>query len=288
MSAASTSTNDEQIAYWNSDAGERWASMQARIDTVFAPLTEPAMERAKLVAGEKVLDVGCGSGATTLEAARYVGRDGGVLGIDVSKPMLKLARRRATLGDFTQVELLEGDASVQVFQPTFDVLFSRFGWMFFADPVAALTNLKTALVPGGRLLFVTWQRLSKNPWFLAPVLAIREVVPVDPGEPKPDPLAPGPFAFSDPERIKQVLGAAGFRDVSVDPLETTMRLAGSGDINGAVEFSTRIGPGSRLIAEAPAEKHAAIDESIRRALAKHDGPGGVTLGGAVWIVSAKV
>ena len=282
-----TAANEEQITYWNSEAGVRWAAMQARIDTMFAPLTEAAMERAKLVAGEKVLDVGCGSGATSLEAARYVGPEGQVLGVDVSKPMLKIAARRADHGNFAQLAFLENDAAVMRFEGNFDVLLSRFGWMFFADPVAAFTNLRTALKPDGRVTFVTWQRLSKNPWFLEPVLAIREVVPADPAEPKPDPLAPGPFAFADAERIKKTLADAGFSAIEVEPLDTNMRLASPGDIGGAADFATQIGPGSRLIAEAKEGKRPAILESIKRALARHDSPEGIVLAAAVWIVTAK-
>jgi ubiquinone/menaquinone biosynthesis C-methylase UbiE len=282
-----TAANQDQIAYWNGDAGDRWASMQARIDALFAPLTQPALDRANLAPREAMLDIGCGSGATSLEASRYVGEEGKVLGVDVSRPMLKLASRRRHIGGFTQLDFLEADAATHAFEPSFDVLFSRFGWMFFADPVAAFTNLHRALKPGGRVVLMTWQRLSKNPWFLTPVIAIREVLPADPAEPKPDPLAPGPFAFADADRIKQTLAAAGFSAVQVEPFEATMRLAGPGDIDGAADFSTQIGPGSRLIADAPEEKRPAMLEAVRRALATHDSAAGVNLGAAVWVVTAK-
>jgi ubiquinone/menaquinone biosynthesis C-methylase UbiE len=285
MTAANA--NDEQIEYWNSEAGQRWAGMQARIDTMFAPMTEVALERAKLAPGEKVLDVGCGSGATSLEAARYVGPEGQVLGVDVSQPMLKLAVRRGFHGNLAQLSFFENDAAEMKFEPTFDVLISRFGWMFFADPVAAFTNLRTALVPGGRLMFMCWQRLSKNPWFLTPVLAMREVVPADPNEPKPDPLAPGPFAFADAERIRATFTEAGFTDIEVEPVATTMKLGGPGDVESALDFATKIGPGSRLLADAPEDKRPAMIESVRRALAAKDSPQGIVLDAAIWVVTAR-
>ena len=280
--AALPQGNADQIVYWNSAAGQRWADLQGRIDAVFAPLTAAALDFAAPRQGAAVVDVGCGAGATILELAGHVGSSGRIVGIDVSEPMLAVAAGRVASQGIAHASVLLADAATHPFERgTFDLAFSRFGVMFFADPVAAFTNIRTALVAGGRLAFACWQPLAANPWFTVPVGALK---PLLPPAPPADPWAPGPFAFADPDRVRGILTAAGFEDVGIERHATSMRL---GDLAAAVDFVTQIGPAARLLGEADVEQRPALIAALRGALAPHDGPAGVVLGGAIWLVSAR-
>ncbi|MCW6509600.1 class I SAM-dependent methyltransferase [Lichenifustis flavocetrariae] len=284
MTATSSAgpANTDQIAYWNSVAGERWALLQARIDAVFAPLTGAALAFAAPKSEERVVDIGCGAGATVLGLAQAVGGSGHVLGVDVSKPMLTVAERRVAAETLPQATLLLADASTHTFAPrTFDLVFSRFGVMFFADPVAAFANIRTGLVDGGRLAFACWQPLKANPWFEVPVAALR---PLLPPAPPADPLEPGPFAFADADRVRGILDAAGFEDIRIEPHHTRMNL---GSPTAALDFLTQVGPASRALGDAEPENRPALIDAVRSALASHDGPDGIVLGGAIWLVSAR-
>ncbi|MBM4269590.1 MAG: class I SAM-dependent methyltransferase [Deltaproteobacteria bacterium] len=181
--------NAEQVQYWNESAGPRWAAGQEALDERLAPFGTAAMDRGRIAAGEHVLDVGCGCGATTIEIARRVGTNGSAVVADISRPMLEVARRRAP-----EIPFLEADAQTFGFAPSsFDVVFSRFGVMFFADPRAAFANLRKALRPSGRLAFICWQALQKNPWLsLSLGVAARHVAL----QPPPAPDAPGGLSRS--------------------------------------------------------------------------------------------
>src|SRR5260370_18482697 len=183
--------NTAQIAYWNDKIAITWTTFQEHIDTVFAPLTAVALDAAAPATGERVIDVGCGSGATVLELARRVGPTGHVLGLDVSEPMSAQARERIAAEQLRNAEVLVHDAATCVFpRSDTDLLFSRFGVMFFADPEAAFANLRLAMRPGGRLLCMAWRPLAENPWFSVPLQAARALLPP---QPPPEPNAPGPF-----------------------------------------------------------------------------------------------
>lgn len=274
--------NAEQVDYWNSAAGLRWAALQERIDAAFAPLTAAALDFAAPRQGAAVIDIGCGAGATILGLAARVGPSGRVLGVDVSEPMLAVAARRIASENLDRTDVVLADAATQPFERgAFDLAFSRFGVMFFADPVAAFANVRTALVSGGRLAFACWRPLADNPWFAVPVGALK---PLLPPAPPSDPWAPGPFAFADPDRVRGLLAAAGFEHVAIEPHDTIMRL---GDLPAALDFVSQIGPASRALNEADAERRPALIEALRAALGAHDGPDGVVLGGAIWLVSAR-
>ena len=282
--AAPASPNQDQITYWNSHAGERWRALQARIDAAFAPLTRVAVAHAAVGVREAVLDVGCGCGATTLELARANGAPNRVLGVDISEPMLGLAVERGESEPGGAPRFLLADAAIHPFERGgFDLVFSRFGVMFFADPVAAFRNLRSALAPSGRLLFICWQPLALNPWLSVPLEAVRPLLP--PEEPA-DPHAPGPFAFADAQRVRGVLKDAGFTGVAVTPHATSLRIAGPGDLAAATDFSAQIGPAARAVAAAEPDARTELKAAIGAALASYAGPEGVTLGGAIWIVSA--
>lgn len=283
--AEEPAANADQIAYWNSAVGERWATLQIEIDALFAPLGAAALAFAAPRAGEAVLDVGCGCGATVLDLAAAVGPTGRVRGVDVSTPMLDLARRRVAEQELAQVDLALGDASCEGFEAgVYDLVFSRFGVMFFNHPTAAFAHLRTALAPGGRLAFACWQPMTANPWFAVPVEA---VLPLVGPQPSADPTAPGPFAFADPDRVRAILAGAGFSDIAIAPFEAAMRLAGPGDRATAAGLLSQLGAAARLLKEAGPEIQAAGRAAIETALRPYDGAGGVVLGGAVWLVSAR-
>jgi SAM-dependent methyltransferase len=282
-----SAANAEQVRYWNEVAGPRWVRFQERLDREIAGLGRLAIERAELAEGESVLDVGCGCGGTALELARRVGPRGRVLGVDISGPMLARARERAAAEGVAQLQLLQADAQTAALEAgAFDLLFSRFGVMFFADPVAAFANLRRALRPGGRLAFVCWQRLPDNPWMLVPIGALARHLPLPP---PPPPGAPGPFAFADAERVRGLLESAGFARVETHDVREPLSLGG-GSLDDAVEFALEIGPAASALREAGAgpELRAKIAAEVRDALAPFVGPGGSpSLPSAAWIFTAR-
>ncbi len=282
---AATDGNATQIAYWNDKASVTWTTFQERLDALFAPLTAIALDAAAAAPGERAIDVGCGCGATVLELARRVGASGHVLGLDVSGPMAARARERIAAAGLTNAEVQLSDAATCALpQDDTDLLFSRFGVMFFADPTAAFANLRRSMRSGGRLLFAAWRGLDDNPWFTLPLRAIQGLVPP---EPPADPNAPGPLALADAERVRGILTAAGWRDVGAVRQDLPMRLAGPGQFDEAAEFATRVGPLARVLAEADAELHARARQAVRQALMSHDGPEGVSLNASIWLVSAR-
>ena len=277
---ATEAANADQVAYWNAQAGETWATQQEKLDRQLEPLGEAGMAALAPKAGERLIDIGCGAGQTTLALAGRVGPDGSVLGVDISVPMLEVARRRAEgLGN---VAFLEADAQTQAFEPgAADAVFSRFGVMFFADPPAAFANIRKALKPDARLAFVCWRPLPLNEWMLLPMRAALAHVPPPP--PPGDPLAPGPFAFADPDRVRGILGGAGFSDIEIAPRDF---MIGGNPLEESVALALKVGPLGALLRENPDQRDAVID-AVREALAAHVGPDGVRLPGAVWIVTAK-
>ena len=224
MAETTQQDNAAQIAYWNDRAAVTWTAMQDRLDAMFTPLTAIVVDAAAPAAGERVIDVGCGCGATVLELARRVGPDGRVLGVDVSEPMAARAQERIAAAGFGNAEVKVSDASTFGFAAgQADLLFSRFGVMFFADPAAAFANLRRGMRPGGRLLFACWRPMIDNPWFLVPTQAAAHLLPPAPAM---EPNAPGPFAFADADRVRRILGTAGWSDVVLTRQDVPMRVAG--------------------------------------------------------------
>lgn len=271
--------NADQIAYWNEAAGRTWVEFHDALDRQVEPLGRAAIAALAPAAGERVLDVGCGCGQTTLELARRVGAAGSVTGVDISQPMLAVARERAAGAH--QARFIEADAQTYPFEAgVFDAVHSRFGVMFFQDPTAAFANIRRALNPGGRLAFVCWRAVAENPIMTLPLVAAARHLP--PSEP-PAPDAPGPFAFADPDRVRAILTGAGFRDVSLQPQDMA---AGGNDLEGAVSLALRIGPLGRMLREHPEAMSAAIAD-IRAAFRAHLKEGRVFLPSATWIVTAR-
>ena len=278
-----TTDNAEQIAEWNGMQGERWATLRRETNGIVMPFGEAALAAAAPRTGERVIDVGCGCGDTSIDLARRVGASGAVLGVDVSRPMLDVARELVAQAALPHLTFSECDASSAALPGGTDLLYSRFGVMFFADPPAAFAHMRGALRPGGRCVFACWRAPRDNPWMMAPVSAARAALGITP--PPADPNAPGPFAFADDGRVRGILQAAGFGAVDVKRFDAPVVL---GDTpRGAAEAVTRIGPVARLIREVGTEHAPTIAAAVEKALAPFAAPGGrVTLQGSAWIVTA--
>ena len=272
--------NAAQITYWNESAGPSWVAAQDGLDRQLRPLGLKVMEALAPRPGENLIDIGCGCGDTAMELARRVGPDGRVRGVDISAPMLAVARERAAAAGLAQASFLQADAQVLAFEPA-DGAFSRFGVMFFADPVVAFANIRTAVAPRGRVAFVCWRPLALNPWMTVPMAAILPLLPAPP--PAPTPGAPGPFAFADRDRLFGILRDAGFASISIEPLDAQVAW---GDLDTATRLAMRLGPVGAMVRNNPqlAEEMAG---AIRTALEPHAGPDGVRLDSASWIVLAR-
>jgi SAM-dependent methyltransferase len=278
----SAGPNAEQITYWNEQGGPRWVKLQETLDQQLASFGHVVMDRLAIGAGERVLDVGCGCGETSLELGRRVGASGSVLGVDISTVMLERAQQRGK--DAANVRFLVADAQTHPFEAgSFDVIFSRFGVMFFDDPRAAFTNLARALAPGGRIGFHCWKALADNPWMTVPLFAALQHVP-PPTPPAPD--APGPFAFADADRVRNILTDAGFAEIDFESRSDAIGV-GSGSLDEAADFALQMGPASIAIREASPETIAKVRASVREALAPYVTAGGVRLATASWVVTAR-
>jgi ubiquinone/menaquinone biosynthesis C-methylase UbiE len=272
--------NEDQIEYWNGKAGQTWVSSMDRIDGMLTPITRALLERAAVKSGERVVDVGCGCGSTTLELLR---RGALVFGIDISEPMLGLAKERAAAAGLKGVAFKRADAASQPFTPDHELLLSRFGVMFFAHPVEAFRNLRTGITPNGRVCFVCWQAMSENAWMSTAGQAVMPFLskPMTP----PDPRAPGPFAFADRAYLRGILESAGFTSIEIEDFRTKLHVGD--DLDQALDFQKDIGPVARALAELEGEARTQALAAARGALAQHVGPNGIDLGAACWLVTAR-
>jgi ubiquinone/menaquinone biosynthesis C-methylase UbiE len=275
--------NADQIAYWNGPGGQRWADRQATQDIVLAPVADILIDRARIEAGERIVDVGCGAGATTMAFAQKVGPAGHVLGIDISAPMLARAKQLVPPG--LRIDFALADATVHPFEPaSFDLLASRFGVMFFAEPALSFANLHRALRPSGRLAFACWRDPRENPFFMAPLQAVYKHAP---RLPQLGPEDPGPFSFASEARVQRILSEAGFSGIAMEPCDLVLDIAVGRGLDAAVEGALEIGPAARALAEQPPEVVAAAARSIREALAAYASGRTVPLPASIWIVTAN-
>src|SRR5680860_108080 len=263
------------------DADHSPAADPDALDRVMEPVADALFTATGLAPGEAAIDLGCGCGATTLRAAEAVAPDGSVYGIDVTEPMLDIARRRLDASGLTNVTLVQGDAQAHSFPSTFDVAISRFGTMFFDDPVAAFANIGRGLRAGGRVCFATWQPLEANDWLAVPGAALLRWITI----PDFSEGGPGMFAQSDADTITAVLQKAGYTGIELDPVRVTLPLGP--EPADAAERLADTGVGrAALEAVAEADRPAAL-AAVRAALAGHaDSQGAVRLGAAIWIIRA--
>jgi SAM-dependent methyltransferase len=278
-----TATQNEipyQADYWNDEGGRRWLRNLDALEAMLAPLGEALLERADPRPGEAVLDVGCGGGRMAARIAQGVGAGGSVLAVDISAMLIERAQREYGATPGLTLRLADA-ATAPLGSGRFDLVFSRFGVMFFADPVAAFARLRDALRPGGRFVFLCWQGRELNPWMYAPAAAAFEHVPAPP---PPGPEDPGPFSLGDPARVRAILGAAGFSDAALEPHTGPLRL---GPVDDALAFISTMGPAAQPLAEATPAARAAALAAMRAVLAAHDSPEGVQMPCATWLVCAR-
>ncbi len=267
---------------WDGDEAQHWVTEADRYDGQLAPFGELLFDRLSLDTGDAVLDVGCGCGATTIHAAQMSRT---AVGVDLSSEMLAVGRRRAAEAEVANVEFVTADAARHPFAAhALDAIVSRFGVMFFDDPVSAFTNLRRALRVDGRLVFVCWQGMEANPWLLVPGVAAAAHVPL------PDiggSGGPGMFSLADRDHLTTVLSAAGFSDIEVEPVSPPIMLGGGGSLEETVRFLLGTGIARALLdGTEPGARQCAID-AVTGALAERYEPGqGVALGTGAWLVSA--
>jgi len=276
--------NTAQREYWNTVAGPRWVGLEGFVERRVRAVNDLLLARSGAKAGEWVLEIGCGTGAFTVPLAETVGEHGTVMGADISSAMLAGAKKRLAAAGLRNVEVVEADAQTHKFEPgRFDLIASRFGVMFFADPAAAFTNLCAAAQPGGRLCFACWGTLDDNEHWLIPYrVALRHL-----GPPEPKPVrAPGPMAFADPDYVLEFLGKAGFADVAIHREHPEIWASTPREEAG---HACIMGPSGRLIDEKKpddATRHA-IEREIEEAFAAHATGGRTTLPSTVLLVTGR-
>ena len=274
--------NAAQAEYWSCVAGPKWTDYQEHQDQVLRPVSDRLIAAAEPKPGDRVVDVGCGCGATTVDFSARVSPGGQVLGLDVSEPMLLRARKRAPQNLPIRFEL--ADATVYDFEPNgADLVASRFGVMFFADPARSFANLRKGLKPGGRLAFACWREAKQNPWIILP---LREAGKHAPPLPETRPEDPGPFAFANDTRVRRILTDAGYADIELTPQDLELDIAVGQGLDTAVKAAMAIGPTSRMLDGQSEAVRAAATADIRKALADHARGDSVPLGAAVWMVTA--
>jgi ubiquinone/menaquinone biosynthesis C-methylase UbiE len=275
--------NADQIAYWNGPNGQRWTDRQASQDLLLAPVSQLLVDRIAPKTGDRIVDIGCGCGAISIALAERVAPDGFVLGVDISAPMLERARQLAP--QRLPVDFVQADATVYPFEPaSFDLLASRFGVMFFAEPVLSFANLRKALRPKGRVVFACWREPKENPWMMAPLQAVYRHVP---RLPQVGPEDPGPFAFASQERVNRILREAGYGDIAMEACNISLDIAIGGGLEAAADAALEIGPSARALEGHAPEVRAAARQSVRELLAPYARGETVPLPGSIWIVTAR-
>ena len=276
--------NAEQRRYWNEKGGPTWVANEEVYDQELAPLGRIAMDRAEVGLGEQVLDVGCGMGHTTLELAERVGTDGSVLAVDIAAPMIERAQQRARNADLENIRFQLADAQTFAFPAAeLDLLFSRFGVMFFDDPVAAFRNLLSALRAGGRLAFVCWRGVEDNEWVSVLFEALSKHVEVE----RPSTNGPGPFGFAHDRRVRSILERAGFIDVAMERVDERLSFGGKGTLDQVVRNILQLTVVTRALERPGVSASPEITASIRAAVAPFETSQGIRLGSASWVVTAR-
>jgi SAM-dependent methyltransferase len=276
--------NAAQQAFWSDQAGPKWVRYADAMNDTLEPVLDLVLEAAGLSRGDHVLDIGCGTGQSLRRAAEIVGSEGEVLGVDISSSMLGAAAER--LMDLPQVKTLLADAASHAFmRAQHDAMISRFGVMFFEDPVAAFANIATGLKPGARLTFASWSLVEENPWFYLPAKAAKAALGAPPAV---DPDAPGPFAFREIDKVTGILAQAGLADITASA--NNLLLTPSGTLAETAEFNSFIGPAARTIEhfEASEAQIQDVRNGIEELFARFMTPDGLRVPAEINLFQARV
>jgi SAM-dependent methyltransferase len=282
------SANDEAIEAWDGVLFDRFAQFRPVILPGFGIHSDRALRRYPPTVGDRVLDIGCGFGDTTRQLAQLVGSEGAALGVDAAPRFIEAARQEATEAGAANVRFEVVDVQADPLEGDFDYAFSRFGTMFFANPVAALRNVREALRPGGRLCMVVWRRKLDNPWLERSEVAVEQWVTEDEDSDEPT-CGPGPFSMANADTTSDIVLNAGFEDVVLHRSDAPMRLGG--DLDAATAYVMALGPAAEVIrlAGADAERlRPEITAAVRDVLSEYATDDGVTAPMSTWIVAASV
>lgn len=273
--------NRDQAALWNEASGRTWVEMNEVLDRMLAPFEAKLTEAAFPGPAARVLDIGCGAGATTLAMARRLGPDGLALGVDISEPLVEAAKARAAAEGLSQAAFVTADAQTHAFDPgEFDAVISRFGVMFFEDPEAAFANIRRGVRPGGQLTFEAWRSPMENPFMVAAAVA---AAPFLPAMTPPQPNAPGQFGFADGERVRRILETSGWRDVEIAPLD----LPGEVSKADLMAYVTKLGPAGSALRGADEALRAKVTLALETAMRPFVQDGAARFTSACWLVTAS-
>ena len=273
-------TNGEQVKMWNGVSGHAWVETQALLDAVMQPFEALLTEAVAAAAPMRLLDVGCGTGATTIAAARAIGSRGRALGVDISQPMIEAARMKAEREN-TSAEFLCADAQTHVFDRAgVDMIISRFGLMFFDDPVAAFANLRRAATDDAELRFIVYRTPAENPFMLT---AERAAAPLLPNMPARDPDAPGQFAFADPRRVERILADSGWGDIDIQPIDVPCRFPE----RELARWYMQLGPLGRILPEVDEPLRTQVAQAVRAGFDPYVQGDEVRFVAACWQVVAR-
>lgn len=271
----------DQASYWNKAGGQAWVDLQGLMDRINKPIEDVLVDRAFPGVGRRVLDVGCGAGATTIAMARRLGPDGLSLGVDISEPLTAMARKQATAAGLAHAQFVQADAQTyDLGAEGFDTVMSRFGVMFFADFDAAFANLRRGTRPGGELVFACWRGPAENPMAQVPAAAVAHLLPPLPAG---DPDAPGRFAFANRDRVQGILDRSGWRDIAIEPLDADTPVT----LEDAMSIGLRMGPLGVMLQQADGGLRGKARDAVEAALAAHVKDGMVQMTAACWLVTAK-
>ena len=278
---ASPTAQAYQAAYWNETGGRAWVELQGLMDGPNKSVEDAVVEAAFPGAGKAVVDIGCGAGATTLAMARRLGAGGEALGVDVSQPLLELARGRAEREGLAKARFALGDAqTLDIGEGRFDAAMSRYGVMFYSDFDAAFANIRRSVKAGGKLAFACWRRPADNPLAAVPTKAAAHLLPP---LPKPDPAAPGRFAFADPARVQGILERSGWSQIAIDRLDAPTPIS----LEDLTTLSLRMGPIAAALRDADAATAAKVREAVVEALEPHVENGIIPMIAGCWMVTAR-
>jgi ubiquinone/menaquinone biosynthesis C-methylase UbiE len=280
-------SNDQFIAFWNDVMVPKFERFRDVMLDGLSYHSEVPLERLALPAGTRALDVGCGWGDTAIAIARKVGPTGKVLGLDCCDAFLAKGRRDAAAAGLANVRFVAADVQTYPYEREFDFCFSRFGMMFFANPVAAMRSVRSALVPGGKLMFITWRVLDDNPWLAIPKAVVLRFLP-PPGD-NAQTCGPGPFSMANPDVVRAQLAAAGFTDVSFERVDGQVMVGR--DVDQALDLQMTIGPAGEIMREAGAlaeKRQSEIEATLRHELARYARDDGrIWMQSSSWTITAR-